>query len=303
MGMGAAFYRGSLGFRGKSCLAFALEEELMFVKVALIGLCLTAAAPVFAAPAKAEKPAAHPGINLDALKTALESGDEEKTLAALDEIELSSDKKAAPLVESLLNRGASSKILVRALGVAGALGQESSSAAIAPYAKHRASEVRTAATRSLARTKGAVAVKALREALHSSDAGLRGAAADGLGTLGAKDAVPDLFIVLPKETPEAAGAIGTLCSGDECGKFVALLGKLPFDVMQSGFLPLLLRTDAGVSDKLKLQLIDRLRGLATAKANDLLTSALTSFPANGNQKIKAAIDRALHGHSVSGDEP
>ena len=275
----------------------------MFVKVALIGLCLTAAAPVFAAPAKAEKPGAHPGLNLETTKTALESGDEEKTLAALDEIELSSDKKAAPLVESLLNRGASSKILVRALGVAGALGQESSSSAVAPYAKHRAAEVRTAATRSLARTKGAVAVKALREALHSSDPSLRSSAANGLGSLGAKDAVPDLFVVLPKETPEAAGAIGTLCSGDDCGKFVALLGKLPFDVMQSGFLPLLLRTDSGVGDKLKLQLIDRLRGLATAKANDLLTSALSSFPANGNPKIKAALDRALHGHSVSGDEP
>lgn len=275
----------------------------MFVKIALIGLCLTAAAPVFAAPAKAEKPAAHPGINLEASKKALESGDEAKTLAALDEIELSADKKAAPLVESLLNRGASSKILVRALGVAGALGQESSSTAVAPYAKHRAPEVRLAAAQSLARTKGAVAVKALREALRSSDAALRGAAANGLGTLGAKDAVPDLFVVLPKETPEAAGAIGALCTADECAKFVALLGKLPFDTMQNGFLPLLLRTDSGVSDNLKLQLIERLRGLATAKANDLLTSALSSFPANGSPKIKTALDRALHGHSVSGDEP
>ncbi len=275
----------------------------MFVKVALIGLGLTVAAPAWAAPAKAEKPAARLSLDLEAAKKALESGDEEKTLAALDEIELSGDKKAAPLVDGLLNRGANSKILVRALGVAGALGQESSSSALAPYAKHRAPEVRRAAAQGLARTKGAVAVKALREALRSSDPGLRSAAADGLGALGAKDAVPDLFVVLPKETPEAAGAIGTLCAGDDCGKFVALLGKLPFDVMQSGFLPLLLRTDSGVTDKLKLQLIDRLRGLATAKANDLLTSALTAFPANGNLKIKAAIDRALHGHSVSGDEP
>jgi len=275
----------------------------MFVKVALIGLCLTAATPAFGAPPKAEKPAGRATLDLAGLKKALESGDEEKTLAALDEVELSGDKKAAPLVDGLLTRGASSKILVRAMGVAGALGQEPSSAALAPYVKHRAPEVRVAAARGLARTKGPVAVKALREALHSSDAALRGAAADGLGSLTAREAVPDLFVVLPKETPEAAGAIGTLCVGDDCTKFVVLLGKLPFDVMQSGFLPLLLRTDGGVSDKLKLQLIDRLRGLATPKANDLLTSALTAFPANGNPKIKAALDRALHGHSVSGDEP
>jgi HEAT repeat protein len=276
----------------------------MFEKVAVIGLCLVAAAPAFAAPAPHnDKPAAHSSLNLESTKKALESGDQARTLAALDEIELSQDRKAAPLVDALLTRGASSKILLRALGVAGALGQQSSSAASAPYVNHRANDVRRAAAQSLARTKGPLAVQALRTALRSSDPGLRAAAADGLGALGAKDAVPDLFVVLPKETPAAAGAIGTLCSAEDCQKFVALLGKLPFDVMQSGFLPILLRTGPEVPDGLKIKLIEQLRRLATAKANELLTSALGSFPANGNPKVKAAIDAALRGHSVSGDEP
>jgi hypothetical protein len=276
----------------------------MFEKLAVIGLCLVGSASAFAAPpAHADKPPAHASLNLESTKKALESGDETRTLAALDEIELSGDHKAAPLVEGLLNRGASSKILLRAMGVAGVLGQESSSAALAPYVKHRIPEVRLAAAQSLTRTKGAAAVQALRSALRGSDAALRGTAADGLGALGAKDAVPDLFVVLPKEVPEAAGAIGTLCTGDDCKKFVALLGKLPFDVMQSGFLPLLLRTGPGVPDPVKLKLIEELRRLATAKANDLLSTALASYPANGNPKIKAALDAALHGHSVSDDEP
>jgi HEAT repeat protein len=276
----------------------------MFEKVAVIGLCLVAAAPALAAPAPhADIPAAHASLNLESTKKALESGDEARTLAALDEIELSQDRKAAPLVEALLTRGASSKILIRALGVAGALAQESSSAAIAPYVNHRANEVRRAAAHSLSRTKGPIAVQALRTALRGSDAELRAAAAGGLGALGAKDAVPDLFVVLPKETPAAAGAIGMLCSADDCQKFVALLGKLPFDVMQSGFLPILLRTGPEVPDALKIKLIEQLRRLATAKANELLTTALSSFPANGNPKVKAAIDAALRGHSVSGDEP
>jgi hypothetical protein len=276
----------------------------MFEKLAVIGLCLVGSASALAAPpAHADKPPAHASLNLESTKKALESGDETRTLAALDEIELSGDHKAAPLVEGLLNRGASSKILLRAMGVAGVLGQESSSAALAPYVKHRIPEVRLAAAQSLTRTKGAAAVQALRSALRGSDAALRGTAADGLGALGAKDAVPDLFVVLPKEVPEAAGAIGTLCTGDDCKKFVALLGKLPFDVMQSGFLPLLLRTGPGVPDPVKLKLIEELRRLATAKANDLLSTALASYPANGNPKIKAALDAALHGHSVSDDEP
>lgn len=276
----------------------------MFQKVAVFGLCLMGSAHALGAPApRADKPPAHANLDLEGSKKALESGDEARALGALDEIELSGDRKAAPLVDALLNRGASTKLLLRALGVAGALGQETSSAAIAPYTKHRSAEVRRAAAQSLARTKGPLAVQALRLALRSSDAALRGAAATGLGALGAKDAVADLFSVLPRETPEAAGAIGMLCNGDDCAKFVALLGKLPFETMQSGFLPILLRSDGEVPDALKLKLIEQLRRLATAKANELLTSARSSFPANGNPKVKAAIDAALRGRSATGEEP
>lgn len=276
----------------------------MFQKVAVFGLCLMGSAQALGAPApRAEKPPAHANLDLETTKKAIESGDEARALGALDEIELNAERKAAPLVDALLNRGASVKLLLRALGVAGALGQEASSAAIAPYTKHRSAEVRRAAAQSLARTKGPLAVQALRVALRSSDPALRGAAAAGLGALGAKDAVADLFSVLPRETPEAAGAIGTLCGGEDCAKFVALLGKLPFETMQSGFLPILLRTDGEVPDTLKIKLIEQLRRLATAKANELLTTARSSFPANGSPKVKAAIDAALRGRSAVGEEP
>lgn len=271
-------------------------------KLFVLGLCIGTLFPVAhvsAAPADKAKPGA--GLDVAGAKQALESGDEARALAALDEIELSADRRAAPLVEALLGRGASSKLLLRAIGVAGALGQASSSSALAPYVKHRSPEVRRAAARSLARTKGPLAVQALRDALRGSDAALRGTAAEGLGSLGAKEAVPDLFVVLPREVPEAAAAIGTLCVADECQKFLGLLGKLPFDVMQSGFMPLLLRTGTEVPDKVKLQLIEQLRRLATKQANDLLSQAFASFPANGNPKIKSAIDAALHGHSVTSE--
>jgi len=114
--------------------------------------------------------------------------------------------------------------------------------------------------------------------------------------------VPDLFVVLPKEVPEAAAAIGVLCRADECQRFVALLGKLPFDTMESGFLPLLLRTGSDVPDSVKLTLIEQLRRMATQKSNALLSTALATYPANGSPKIKSAIDAALHGHTVTSTE-
>jgi HEAT repeat protein len=276
----------------------------MLQKLAAIGLCLaTTLVPgeTFAAPTG--KKAAHDALNLDSMKKALESGDAERSLSALDEIELSADRRAAPLIEALLARGASTPLLLRAIEVGGALGKESTSSALSPYVKHRVPEVRRAAAQSLSRTKGSVAALALRDALRSSDAELRGTAAQGLGGLGAKDSVPDLFVVLPKDTPQAAGAIGVLCGGEECSKFVGLLGKLPFDVMESGFLPLLLRTDSDVPDAAKRRLIEQLRRMATQKSSALLQTALTSFPEGGNPKIKTAIDAALHGHPVTSSDP
>ena len=275
----------------------------MLRRLAVIGLCLGTLVTSYAQAAPVEKSSARPTLNLANAKKALESGDEAQALSALDEIELSGDGRAAPLIEALLGRGASSALLLRAMGVAGALHKESSSAALAPYVKHRAPDVRRAAVQALSQTKGAIAVQALRDALRGSDAPLRGTAATGLASLNAKEAVPDLFVVLPREVPEAAAAIGSLCTADECKKFVALLGKLPFDVMESGFLPLLLRPSSEVPDGVKLTLIEQLRRMATQKANALLSSALAAFPANGNPKIRSAIDAALHGHTVTSTEP
>lgn len=274
-----------------------------FALIAVIGLNFGAIAPSLATAAPVDKPAAHAGLKLNSLKKELESGDEDRMLGALDEIQEADDRSAAPLVDTVLNRGASSKLLLRAIAVAGSLGQEPSSAALAPYIKHRAPEVRRAAAQSLVHTKGKPAVQALRAALRGNDAELRRMAADGLGALGANESVPDLFAVLPKEVPEAAGAIGTLCSGEECQKFLGFLGKLPFDVMQSGFLPMLLRTGTDVPDGLKIGLIEHLRRMATPKSNDVLSTALASYPANGSLKVKGALDAAIHGHSVKSDEP
>jgi len=271
----------------------------MLQKLAVFGLCLGILLPRAAPAAPPDK---HPTLNLEGSKKALESGDETRALAALGEIEQSQDGRAAPLVDALLVRGASTKLLLRAISVAGVLGQPSSSSALSPYTKHRSPEVRRAAARSLAHTKGHIAIQALRDALRGSDPALRGTAAEGLGSLGAKEAVPDLFVVLPKEVPEAAAAIGVLCRGDECKRFVGLLGKLPFEVMESGFLPLLLRAGSDAPNPVKLELIEQLRRLATQKASALLQTALASYPAEGDPQIRTAIDAALHGHSVTGGE-
>jgi hypothetical protein len=111
--------------------------------------------------------------------------------------------------------------------------------------------------------------------------------------------VPELFGVLPKDVAEAAQSLGVLCVGAECEKFIGLLGKLRFEVMESGIVPLLLRPQADVADELKLKVIERLRRMATAPANQLIQTALAKFPADGSPAVKRGLERALKGFSAT----
>ncbi len=260
-----------------------------------------------AAPAKPGKaPAAAPAkskLDLPDLQKSLESGDEAKTLEALETIAKSGDAAGAPLVEGLLMRGASVTVLSRALETLGILAQPSSGGALAPYAQHRTAELRRAALRALIATKSPIAGDVLRKALHGSDPAGRSIAARGLGQLNVRAAVPELFSVLPKDVAEAAQSLGVLCVGPECEKFIGLLGKLSFEVMESGMVPLLLRPQAEVTDELKIKLIERLRRMATQPANQLLQTALAKFPADGSPNVKKALERALKGFSVAEEAP
>jgi HEAT repeat protein len=273
----------------------------------IIGTALTLLAPVaVGAPkpaAKAEKAPASVKTKLDlaSLQKSLESGDEAKALAALEVIGSSADPAGAPLVEQLLARGASVAVLARSIETLGVLAQPSSGAALAPYAQHRTPELRRAALRALIATKSPLAAEVLRKALRGSDPSQRAIAARGLGALGVRAAVPDLFSVLPKDVVEAAQSLGQLCVGAECEKLTDLLGKLRFEVMESAIVPLLLRPQADVSDDLKLKVIERLRRLATAPANQLLQTALAQFPPDGSPRVKQGLERALKGYSVAED--
>ena len=54
--------------------------------------------------------------------------------------------------------------------------------------------------------------------------------------------------------------------------------------------------EAGI--ELKLQVIERLRRMATQPANQLLQTALSKFPADGSPRVKKGLERALKGFSV-----
>lgn len=277
------------------------RHAVVLACVALAGTFDASVAHAGKTKTAAKAAASAKNAEVERLQQTLDSGAEPDRLAALDALAAMSGANAAPAaaaVNDVLARGGNVTVLVRALGAAGKLAQPSSSAAVAPYTRHRTSEVRVAATRALAGTGGPDAVTALRAILHGNDAPSRGFAASGLATLKAKEAVPDLFAVLAKDVPEAAEAIGDLCAPAECTKFVDYIGKLPFDLMETGLSPILLRPESEVPPELKLDLLERLRKLQTDEAHKFLETVRSSYPDKGNAWVKYGLDQAVDNKPV-----
>jgi hypothetical protein len=248
-------------------------------------------APAKAAPKSPDGGKKENQVDLERLKTDLESGDEAKIVGALETVERAGDPRAAPLLEALLKRGASVAVLSAAISTTGSLKQASSSAAIAPYLQHRAQDVRRAAAKALVKTKGPNAIKALRQGLRSSDPVVRGVSATGLGELGAKEALGDLFGALDRYVGEAAAAIGQLCSAADCDKLLARLGKVPLQIMTSGLDQMLFRRE--IADEQKIQVIARVRELGTRDSAVYLAEILARWPKDGSPRVKQALDAAV----------
>jgi HEAT repeat protein len=230
-----------------------------------------------------------------ALTEKLRSADEAQIKSALDEVRVAGKgaQAAAPIIAEVLQKGLPALLTEAALDTLGDVEAESASPAVAVYASHRSLTLRRAAVKALAKTKGAIATKTLRHALSDGDARVRGLAATGLGALKAKEAVPDLFLALDHQVPEAAAAIGQICAPTECDQLASKLGRLPFDVVTGGLDQVLFRPPAEVADDEKVKLVGKLRELGTQEAHKYLTDVQKRWPQGWSSRVKQSIDQGV----------
>jgi len=267
--------------------------------IALLG-AIALALPAAAANPKptadataADAPKAVP-LPADAIKR-LKSGDPGQIKSALDDVRMSgkAGAPAVPAIAELLEKGLPPPLTVSAIETLGDTESEAGSEALSWYARHRTPSIRRAAVTALARTRGAVAVKALRGALSDPDPAVRGLSATGLGSMKAKDAVGDLFVALDHKVAEAAASIGQLCAGNECDRLAGKLGSVPFDIVTSGLDQVLFRQATDVSDDVKVKIVGRVRELGTGEANRFLKDVQTKWPKTWSARVKQSIDQAV----------
>jgi len=266
----------------------------------LVGMAAPSTVQAQGAAPKEEK------VDAKAIRAKIASKDPAKVASGLAEAERAGGaaKGAAPAITKLLAEGTTVALAKKALAAASSIGESSFSKAVAPYIHHRNTELRRSAVKVLAETGGPDAVAAFQRGLRGNDGIVRGFSASGLGALGAKSAIDQLFIALDHNVTEAAAAIGQLCGPADCKKLVSRIERVAFDVMTSGFDPILFRSEP-LAEKDQLHIIGTIRELGTKEAGQYLVDVQSRWPKHYSEKVKQAIDTAITsipGATEGGDE-
>jgi hypothetical protein len=257
---------------------------------ALIALDVVAAKP---APAMTPRTDPETTRRLERLRLQLAAQDPATILAAFEAIASEKLEAAAPLIRDFIRRGASAELIASAVQTTGKLKLKDLASVIAPLISHRDKEVRKRTVDALVQLGGPDAVQALRRGLRGPDPAVRGAAASGLGDLGAKAALPDLFQAFARNVGEAATSIGLVCDPDSCRKFAATLGSAPFDLVTSGFDQMFFRPPAELPDEVKIEVLQKLAALQTNEVSRYLAELRKRSPEEWTPKLKKALDRAI----------
>lgn len=269
-------------------------------RLAPLAMMLTLVGPALAepkpkrAPKAAVEPKALDKKAIAALREKLAGGRDEVVEALVAATKAGPAAAAlAPDLEAILRRGSIPELALFAIAALGRIGAPTSAEAVAPYLRHRNSLVRDAAASALGNLPGPVAEQTLRACLHTEPELTRHRCAASLGTIGAKSALPELFLLLEHEdTSSALVAIGQLCEGEDCARLLAKLGKTSFEVMKRAIDPIFFRTPP-LPDEVLLGVVASLRELGTAETRRYLTDVAERWPKSGSKRVKQVLEDML----------
>lgn len=237
-----------------------------------------------AAAAKSDDASAVPPVKpvtaaeVQTLLAALVGSDDDAAASAAQRLAQAGPTNVAAvdaLIEALA-LGTSPQLGVIFLKALGTLKHPKSLQILALYAGNRHSEVRVAAVVSLQNLREDGAAGILLERLGDQDATVRAAAATALAARNDTRAAPRLWALVQKSDAGAGAAFGQLGPLDLAPKLAELRGTIDDSTLSSALGEFLKRADA--PDRLRIDLVRTLGGVAGAEATTALVEYLATIP-------------------------
>jgi HEAT repeat protein len=257
---------------------------------ALVSLGATGISPsVLAAPAK--KAPASAGLSLEELSTMLASQDSDELRMAIESAASLGKTGVAPLLVERARDGLPQDLLKATIEALLAVGDPRAAELFSELAHHRRTAVRANALVALSIMHPANAEAELIKGLSDHDPAVRKAAAEGLGQIGTKLALPALFRALEHDVDGAAVAIGRLAEASTVPRVTAYFGRTSFlnlaPILDAVFMR---RT---IAENVRVDLAETIIKHGTTEARAYLEGLAPRLPADTPPRLRKVVSETL----------
>jgi HEAT repeat protein len=228
------------------------------------------------------------GMSVSEASRLLASNDADEIRMGIENLGLSGRASAVAPLSARIERGLPRPLLEAAVETLGVLAKPAAGPILFRLTDHRVPSVRVAALRAIVACRPRGADAALIEALGDLDPRVRGAAAIGLGELGARGSLDALFHAFDRGVIESVTSIGQLADAAATDRLLGYLERVPLDSINPGLNEIFARSD--VSNAIKLRVVGRLGELATPEVRTYLSDLYAALPDPGGDLGRAIQD-------------
>jgi HEAT repeat protein len=265
----------------------------MFRRSAIVSiLLLLVPYPTWAQQLSLSKAAVkNPPASIEVVISRLSSGNESEVRSAITDLGRIRSRAAVVALCAFLKKGQPDSLADFALETLGKTASPDAVETLIVFTNHRRPAARLIAYQALAaaRVQGVSAMVA--RALSDSDPKVRSAAATALGTLGAKEQLPRLFIALERGVSEAAVSIGQLGDAESARLFTSYINQMHLATALSGYQHFLERKD--IDEKTKIEIVNALSEQPVPDVKRFLQTFLKNGGAKGRVALKKTIDTTI----------
>jgi len=215
-------------------------------------------------------------VDVAAAKAALLGTDEQKAIAAAEQLGSVKEQGAHDALLDALASGLSVAVAPKALASLVAVTAPADVGVIRIYAKHRSADVRAAADSALAGYPEGR--KLLVRALGDTKPNVRAAAAAALAKTKARDGTERMFALLARGDDGAVTALGEMADPEMARAIGEQLGKVPDNALAKCLGIILKRTDFG-PDEARVQVVRAIAKIAGTEAVNALSDYVEQTPA------------------------
>jgi len=255
---------------------------------AITALVLLALSSGLTTHAQAQRGSNSAGMRVADAAHLLDSHDPDEIRMGIENLGLSGRATAIPPLTARIERGLPRPLLEAAVETLGVLANPAAGPILFRLADHRVPSVRLAALQAIVSCRPRGADAALIAALGDLDPRVRGAAAIGLGELGASGSLDALFHAFDRGVIESVTSIGQLADAAATDRLLGYLERVPLDSINPGLNEIFARAD--VSNAIKLRIVGRLGELATPEVRTYLSDLSAALPDAGGELGRAIQD-------------